>query len=398
MPVDGTPPADAMHERVRKWLVTLMVFFSFLLAMYLAIKKGEPLPPVPVIPQQPAPVVIAPDDEPPPNAFSWVKDPEEVRRVVATMPRPVFKDTPAGQSEAALPAHTYLWEAYGKLFEGKTPPPQDQRDVGSCVSFGSGRAVERTLAVQVSSGEPFEFKHVVEEMIYGGSRVEIGNGRIRGDGSVGAWAAKFLTMYGVVPRGVYDKYDLTKYDTRRCRDWGRYGVPDDLEPEAKKYPAGDCTLIQSAAEAQRALSQGYGIFVCSGQGFSRQRDQNGVARASGSWAHCMCIDGYHQEGNTLYFHIENSWGSNYHVGPVGWGNPSTAGFWAVASVVDRMLREGDSFAVSAVKGFPARRPNSWLVQVPWRHGHFAHNSLRKNDVASVRGIGVPARGEFALAW
>ena len=386
------------REEVRRWIVTVTSLVTFFVAVYLAVRDGKPLPPPPVIPEQPAPVVIAPDDEPPVNAFSWIKDQEEVRRVVATMPRPVFRDTPAGQSEATLPAHTYLWEAYGKLYEGRTPPPQDQRDLGSCVGFGSARAYERTLAVQVAAGEPMEFRHVVEEMIYGGSRVEIGGGRIRGDGSVGAWAAKFLTQYGVVPRGVYDKYDLTKYDTARGRDWGRRGIPDDLEPEAKKYPAGDCSLVQSADEARKALAQGYGIFVCSGQGFARQRDQNGVAKAQGSWAHCMCIDGYHQEGNTLYFHVENSWGGSYHVGPVGWGSPSTAGFWAVASVVDRMLREGDSFAVSAVKGFPARRPNSWLVQVPWRQAVFARNSQGSNDVPSFRGRSVPAGDALALAW
>ena len=38
------------------------------------------------------------------------------------------------------------------------------------------------------------------EVIYGGSRVEIGGGRIRGDGSIGAWAARWVRDYGVVPR------------------------------------------------------------------------------------------------------------------------------------------------------------------------------------------------------
>jgi hypothetical protein len=75
----------------------------------------------------------------------------------------------------------------------------------------------------------------------------------------------------------------------------------------------------------------------------------------------MCIDGYCEDG--AFFHIENSWGDKAMTGPTGWGSPSTAGFWAEASVVKRMLDAGDTWAFSGVKGFPAR-DSDWFVQRP----------------------------------
>lgn len=391
-------------------LLAVLIFVGASSGMaVLAVKLGvqpTPLPP-PVIQgkqgvageQGPAgSVVLAREDDDLPNAFSWVEDPEEVKRIAATLAQPVFGATPAGQVAEALPDEVFLWDGYRKLFDGRNPPPQDQNPVGSCVSFGAARAFERSLSSQILQGDGFEFRHVVEEMIYGGSRVEIGGGRIRGDGSVGAWAAKFLTQFGVVPRGVYDRHDLTKYDPNRCRAWGRTGVPDELEPEAKRYPAGDCSQVMNAEQAKKALAQGYGIFICSSQGFTRQRDGNGVSRPQGRWMHCMACDGYKVEGGRLYFHIENSWGPDYHVGPVGWGNPSTAGFWAAGDVVDRMLQQGDSWAVSAVKGFPSRKMD-WLVKADMRGGVYVRNTKGRNDVPAISlFFAVPGRPDYAFAW
>lgn len=384
---------DPTYEKVRRWATLVLTLATFAVAVYMALRSGQPLPPVPPLPSQPAIQVVA-DDRPPPNATGWVNDPDAVRETVATMPRPKFEETPAGKSADPLPKQAYLWQAYVKLY-GTNPPVQDQNPIGSCVSFGSARAFERSLAVQIMQGDPFKFRHVVEEVIYGGSRVEIGGGRIRGDGSVGAWAAKFLTQYGAPPRGVYGQYDLSKYSPNLCRAWGRTGVPDDFEAEVKKYPAGDCAMVTSADAAQRALAKGYGIFVCSDQGFTRQRDENGVCRASGSWAHCMCIDGYHtDDSGRVYFHIENSWGPDYHVGPVGWGDPNTGGFYAARDVVERMLRQGDSFAVSAVKGFPDRDLD-WLVGLG-RGVDFARKQGDGHEVPALRPVRGGAR--WALAW
>lgn len=287
----------------------------------------------------------------------WIDDPQAVAVVAATLTYPTFGATPAGQvSGDDLPKSAYLWDAYRKLF-GRLPEKKNQKSVGSCVSFGTNNAVERTMAIEIAVfGEAEVFQPLVEEVTYGGSRVEVGGGRISGDGSVGAWAADFVSKWGVVARGKYGLYDLSRYDESRCRDFGRNGVPAELETEAKLHPIKETTLVKTTGELKRSLASGYGVAVCSNQGFSMQRDERGVARASGSWAHCMCIDGYHDadDGRT-YYHIENSWGPDAHTGPTGWGDPGTGGFWADEQTVSRMLSQGDTWAFAGVSGFPARQ-------------------------------------------
>jgi hypothetical protein len=293
----------------------------------------------------------------------WSNDPAAVKAVADTLRIQTFADTPAGQVADPLPNQFYQWEVYKKI-DPRGPPAKNQNPIGSCVSFGTNNAILRTMACQiVMNGAAEELKDIAEEVTYAGSRVEIGGGRLRGgDGSVGAWAAQFVQKWGVVNRGVHGVHDLTKYDPARCRAWGNTGVPADLEVIAREHPVKDTTLVKSWADAKRALSQGYGIAVCSNQGFSMQRDSRGVARAQGSWAHCMCIDGYHVDTDGKeYGHIENSWGANTMTGPTGWGNPSGAGFWADAAVVERMIKNGgDTWAFSGVRGFPSRLP-AWFV-------------------------------------
>lgn len=297
--------------------------------------------------------------------FGWADKPDEVAAVARHQPFATAAATPAGRvAEDVLPKEVYQWHAYRALF-GRNPPGKNQKDVGSCVGFGTNTAGERGYAIDIKTagGGADQFFHFVEEVTYGGSRYEVGGGRIRGDGSVGAWAAQFLKEWGVLPRGVHGQYDLTTYNTTTCRSFGRDGVPDNLEPSVREYPVADVVPVRSWIEAKKLLAQGYGISVCSDQGFSMRRDSRGVAAASGSWAHCMALDGYQivTEGMEEYGHIENSWSETAHTGPVGWGEPSSAGFWASSKIIDRMLRQGETWAYSKVRGFPARKIDWRLV-------------------------------------
>lgn len=288
----------------------------------------------------------------------WEYLPEEVNNVRMAQPLPTFNLTPANFA-ADIPDHVFLWEADRKVL-GQVLPPKNQGSVGSCVSFGTNTAIRRTMLTEIMMGDAEEFKDIVEEVTYGGSRVEIGGGRISGDGSVGGWAAEFVKRWGVVNRGTHGSYDLSAYNESRCRDFGRSGVPSDLESIAKAHPVKNITQVMSWTEAKKALASGYGIAICSNQGFQMKRDAKGICRPSGSWAHCMALDGYFIENGREYGHIENSWGADAHTGPVGWGEPNTAGFWTDAETIDRMLRQDDSWAFSAVDGFPARKIN-WLL-------------------------------------
>lgn len=285
----------------------------------------------------------------------WVDDQEAVESIVAQLPFKSFSETPAAAvSLEAIPKRVALWEIAAKVL-GKPLPFRNQGDIGSCVSFGTASAVEATMLCEIYLGQLEEYKDVVQEAIYGGSRVEVGKGKLgRGDGSVGAWAAQWVRQWGILPREIVDGYNLTTYNIPLCREWGAKGVPAVLETESKKHPVLETTPVTTWEQAKKCLAQGYGISICSNQGFSTTRNSDGVAAPRGTWAHCMCLLGYKTIGKNEYGWIKNSWGQ-YCAGPIADGDPTNDGFWADANVIDRnILRLGDSFAFSGVKGFVAR--------------------------------------------
>ena len=294
--------------------------------------------------------------------FGWVSDPKAVEAVAGELPFRAFADTPAGKADDPLPDRVYLWEIYRKA-DPRGPPIRNQGQVGSCVGFGTTGAVVVSQGVAIALGAKFEIKDFSDEVTYAGSRVQVGGGRINGDGSVGAWAAKFVHEWGMVSKEVHGSIDLTQYSEARCRAWGRSGVPKELQELAREHPVQDIVLVKSWDEFKKAIASGYALAVCSNQGFAMQRDARGVARPSGSWAHCMRFDGYHAEGGAEYAHVTNSWGATAHTGPVGWGNPGTDGFWCEKAVAVRMIAAGDTWAFSNVKGFPSRRKElDWFVR------------------------------------
>lgn len=292
--------------------------------------------------------------------FGWVEDPAAVDAVLAALPMPTWGDTPAsGVDEASLPDEVLGWQAWQKA-SGTAWPELCQLNIGSCVSFGTSHALMLTQACEILAGDAEETRIPCMEAIYGGSRVEVGGGKISGDGSVGAWAAEWVRNWGVVAQGVYGSYDLSKYDPKRCRDWGRGGVPPEIEAEAKKHPIGECTLITSFGDAVAALGQGYGIQVASNRGFSLKRTEGGYAAPSGRWGHSMSFIGYRRSGKRPGLFIVNSWGFSSTTGPKSHPDAPASGWWVDAEVADSMLRQRDSFAFSRFTGFPARSIN-WLI-------------------------------------
>ncbi len=372
---------DAAPANYKQWTAaTISLVLAVLTSLVIKPTPEPVLPPTP-------PLVVNEPEPPPPwqSNFGWVNDPGAVQAIANNLKFKVFSDTPAGAiKDDTLPKFCYLWQSYVKI-SGRGPPAKDQGQVGSCVSFGTNNAVLRSLATDLALARSRgEFKDIAEEVTYGGSRVQIGGGRLRGgDGSVGAWAAEFVKQYGVVPRETVAGVDLSAYVQSRCKTYGDSGPPKEILEVAKKSPVKEITLVRSWAEAKKALAQGYGIAVCSNQGFSMSRDSRGVAKPQGSWAHCMCLDGYHIDSDGKeYGHIANSWGANAHKGPVGWGDPGPEGFWTDSSTINRMLGQGDSWAFSGVVGFPAREID-WFV-IHQEHGpHFALTLSRRNGDATV---------------
>jgi hypothetical protein len=289
----------------------------------------------------------------------WVHLPREIDAVLATLPQPLFADAAPHLLAADDDRDVFLWDA-AKRVTGGHLSAHDQDGVGCCVGEGFSSAVEYLQCVEIAlGGEAEEFRPISSESIYALSRVEVGGGRVSGDGSVGAWAAEAVRRYGVLPRAVLGAHDLTQFDPRRARQWGARGLPDELEPAARRHPVRTVSLVRSFGEARAAIANGYPVAVCSGQGFTLTRDRDGFCAPRGRWMHCMTFiaaGGGRRPGLCCL----QSWGPDVPGGPVGVGDHPRCAFWVDAEVADRMLGMGDSWALSAFAGFPARRLD-WVV-------------------------------------
>jgi len=289
----------------------------------------------------------------------WVHLPHEIDAVLATLPVPRF-DVAAAHLLAEPPLESvFLWDACKKVTGGQLSA-HDQDGVGCCVGEGFSSAIEYLQCVEIALGnEPEEYRPISSESVYGLSRVEIGGGRIGGDGSTGAWAAKAVQDYGVLPRAVFGDFDLRRFSPQRARQWGAHGLPSNLEREARLHPVRTVSLVRSFVEARAAIAHGYPVAVCSGQGFGLNRDGDGFCPPLGRWDHCMCFIGAIGRPRPGLCCLQ-SWGPTTPGGPIGIGDHPTCAFWVDGGVADRMLSQGDSWALSAFQGFPARRLD-WLI-------------------------------------
>jgi hypothetical protein len=289
----------------------------------------------------------------------WLEAPDEVELVLSSLPQPYFAEAAAPLLADPLPEEVFLWDACKKVTGGHLAA-HDQDGVGCCVGEGFSSAVEYLQCVEIALGnEPQEYKPISCEAIYALSRVEVGGGRLRGDGSTGAWAAKAVREFGVLPRAVVGGVDLREFSPQRARQWGDRGLPDDLEPEARRHPVRTVSLVTSFAEARAALANGYPVVVCSSQGFGLTRDKDGFCPPLGRWMHCMCFIGA-VGGRRPGLCCLQSWGPRTPGGPIGIGDHPGCAFWVDADMADRMLRQRDSWALSAFDGFPGRRLD-WVI-------------------------------------
>lgn len=373
-------------QLVAPYAMRLAIAVAAALLGALASWLGVPPKVVETIKEVPGPREVAPLDEWGGYAPTqgWFKDDAAIEGNRDEDKTLHFHNTPAGKAvmgdEDAL-----LYRAVRKAgkFAGNAYPNVNQQSVGCCVGCGFKHGCDVVQATAILQGQRADWKPVSVEVIYAGSRVEVGGGRISGDGSVGAWAAKWCKDYGIVPMEKHASADLTAFSPARAREWGRTGVPDALEPLAKTHPIKSVALVTSAKDAKRAIQQGYPIPVCSDQGFRMERDRDGFCAPQGTWYHCMCFIGY-RNGARPGFLCLNSWGDAAHTGPVWPADMPPAAFWVDEAVVDRMLRQGDSFALADVQGFPVRRiPLNWDVR-----------AVPKRDPLDV----FARRGEGVLAW
>lgn len=349
---------NVMH--LAAWLlnaVQMVVWVVVVLSRGGDIPQPVPLPDPPMVVQ---------------GAGGWVDDQEAVNAAVVAIEAEqkmsaqygrIARDTLDGDDDRSV----FFWDAEQKVL-GRVLDSWDQGPYGECVSFMEARAAQDMLLLQIASGSREEWPgaEVATEPIYAGSRVEIGGGRIRGDGSVGAWAAQFVMTRGVAFRKKYlnGKYDLSVYDGALGRRWGApgKGVPDDLEEICREHPVKTVAMISNGAELWAAIGNNYPVAVCSNVGFEGRPPSDGIMEPRGEWAHAMLFRArfvHPTKGKCVV--IQNSWGkylgqSRLSVDTSDRGRVELPyGCFAIRlAVAERMVKQKDTHAISGVKGFPRR--------------------------------------------
>ena len=284
----------------------------------------------------------------------WRHDPEEVARQLATMPRPRFAADAPWLDGSGSGKTTLLYKAFKDVNKGSYIDYPAQT-IGDCVSHGFGHGVDLLEAVQIALGHSNEeFHQTATEAIYGMARVDIGGERgSYSDGAVGAWAAKAVSTLGTVDRSI-----VGPYDGQRAKAWGADGVPPAIQQKAARHKVKSTSLVSTYEELEDALANGYPVTVCSNQGFTLQRDQDGYCRARGRWGHCMLIVGVRADSRPGAC-IFQSWGPTLPSGPLGLDQPPNS-FWADRDVVEAMLSLRDSWALSQFDGYPGQGlPSHW---------------------------------------
>lgn len=256
-----------------------------------------------------------------------------------------LKDT--GKGKIALPY---------KLVQKHDPTfaSDEMQETGDCTSHGIRNASTISLVGDIE--ERFETEQYISRLA---TEVIYGYRGHSGQGMSVALAAEFVNNYGgIALRKKYGKYDLTNYNPNLGINWGRTGVPSSIIKEISGNQVATISLIQSVEELRDAIYNGYGVAVGSNFGFSNTRDKNGISFVSGRWNHCMCFgamdDTLDRYPETLFL-ILNSWGE-WNAGPRVLDQP-IGSLWTPASIVEKMIKQKQTWVLGNVKGFPSKKIN-----------------------------------------
>lgn len=239
---------------------------------------------------------------------------------------------------------------------------------GTCV--GQSKALLASIGVAVNallSGLRFPGM-VSMAPIYGGSRVEIGRQPGRWDGSVGSWAAGWITKFGVVTMremGIDDSMKDEKSwlraiqaEERLAVAWAasRSGVPANYEAMAKLRPFASSPLVTTPEEVRASLSNLTPVNVCGSVHPSKELDSRGVSKSiKRGGGHSTGIIGCHFDGKDWWYDHVNSWGAFYRGGFARAGHPMDKLFRGSVTRIPESwllhwLRERDCYALVGVQG------------------------------------------------
>jgi len=286
----------------------------------------------------------------------WIPDPVEVKKVLSQYPENdvdsaaphLMKSDNAWDGKSDAPLWLSAIRVTGSNLEAH------KQTIGDCVSHGHGGALDLLQCVQIDMGK-FAGEFILgrdecyTEALYGAMRE--GKNMGNSDGAVGIWAVETLK------RGGYVRRKGRKYNGQDAKLWGNRGTPPEIKAEGTDFRLEQYIIVKTVEEATNLLFNGYPITLCSNQGFTMKRDENGICEASGSWAHCMYCAGFIMINGKRIFIIVQSWGANVPSGPTIKNMPNCS-FGCREEVLARMLRANDSYALTSIPGFPAQALNT----------------------------------------
>lgn len=256
--------------------------------------------------------------------------------------------------------------------------PNAPQLTGDCVGAAAANCLVSSIGMEIASGKPDEVTGEIEDKpelpplgVTQGVVARESLWAWRGyddDGWVCSEAAKVACERGFLVRKPYPELgiDLTRYTNDTIRLGGRRPPNDQWLAESKKHCARTATFLKGREQVRDFLAQGFGVFNCSGQGFAAKRDENGVAKQVGKWAHAQSWIGYDDRdeikriyGQALVLWL-NQWGPGWISGSrriYGTDIDIPEGsFWALADTIDRC---GSLIALSSVAGWPRRKHTSY---------------------------------------
>lgn len=248
---------------------------------------------------------------------------------------------------------------------------------GDCVSWSTRNACLGTMCCDITSGQPDEVSGRLEGAPEVSETARM-NGVLAteafynwrnhgGDGwSCDAAARVALKKSGLWLRKAYPDIDVdfTQYSAKNAGIYGRSEPPDSWLAIGKDHLVRTATDVEDFEQLRDLLTNGYFISSCGSEGFSSDRDENGVSKRKGSWAHAMAylaaddrdvIKAIYNEPLVL---VQNSWG-DWNDGPrriLGTNIDIPIGsFWARWSDI----KNRSMIAFSGVNGWPRKKLTSY---------------------------------------